>query len=109
MYFLNVGAYDFTELQQDFIDACIWAGEADVDALLLYGHWTGPGIDDGCPADANVASVYEELLSLPECSSVSSKLRYFVGHDHCNQVVLSSRGFKVTIFHFHTVIFLFII
>jgi hypothetical protein len=35
------------------------------------------------------------LAGLPACSPIASKLRYFVGHKHCNKVVKQDVGFMI--------------
>lgn len=87
------GTYTFAEMTAYFNDACTWATSADVDVLLLLGHWNGEG--DGCPADASVPAAYKELMSLPACAAVAPKMKYFMGHKHCNYVTETDIGFMV--------------
>lgn len=78
-----------------FTDACNWAAaNADtIDALLLLGHWNSDG--DGCDSLSPVPTIYQELAALPACAPVQSKLRYFMGHKHCNMVTETNVGFMV--------------
>jgi hypothetical protein len=76
-----------------FTEACTWATQANVDTILLLGHWDGSG--DGCPSDASVPAAYKELTNLPACAAVSSKIKYFMGHKHCNYVAETDVGFMV--------------
>eukprot|EP00595_Chromulina_sp_UTEXLB2642_P001464 CAMPEP_0196765534 /NCGR_PEP_ID=MMETSP1095-20130614/9517_1 /TAXON_ID=96789 ORGANISM="Chromulina nebulosa, Strain UTEXLB2642" /NCGR_SAMPLE_ID=MMETSP1095 /ASSEMBLY_ACC=CAM_ASM_000446 /LENGTH=405 /DNA_ID=CAMNT_0042123769 /DNA_START=200 /DNA_END=1417 /DNA_ORIENTATION=- len=88
------GAYDFTELSSYFVEACEWAdSNEDIDVILLLGHWNSDG--DGCPSDATVPITYQQLQSLSSCSSSISKMRYFMGHEHCNMITEPDIGFMV--------------
>ena len=78
-----------------FTEACEWASSAGVDVLLLLGHWNSEG--DGCTADAAVPAAYQELIKLPACAAVSSKMKYFMGHKHCNYVTETDIGFMVIV------------
>ena len=40
-------------------------------------------------------AVYAELKALPACEAVASKMKYFVGHKHCNYVMEPNVGFMV--------------
>ncbi len=59
----------------------------------LEGHWNSKG--DGCSADATVPAVYSELYQLPACQAVKSKMKYFMGHKHCNYVTAPEVGFMI--------------
>jgi hypothetical protein len=88
------GAYAYEDQVNYFTEACSWAAQSDsIDILLLLGHWNSDG--DGCEADVTVPELYTELLALPACQQVASKMRYFMGHKHCNQVTLADIGFMV--------------
>lgn len=78
-----------------FQEACSWASAnaASIDALLLLGHWNNDG--DGCDSASPVPAVFQELAALPECGPVLPKLRYFMGHKHCNMVTEADVGFMV--------------
>lgn len=80
------GAHTYTEHSPLFAEACTWAASADIDVFLILTHWNSEGL--GCESDMTAANVYKELIALPECSSVASKMKYFMGHAHCNEVIL---------------------
>ena len=68
---------------------------------MLEGHWNSDG--DGCSADMTVPEVYASIASLPACNPVASKMRYMLGHKHCNEVYLISIQWKF----YYIVLFLF--
>jgi hypothetical protein len=78
-----------------FNEACAWATDnaATLDALLLVGHWNSEG--DGCDTVSDVPVIYQEMSALPACAAVKSKIRYFMGHKHCNMVTETNVGFMV--------------
>ncbi len=39
--------------------------------------------------------VYRALAALPECAPVASKMKYFMGHVHCNEVTEANVGYMV--------------
>eukprot|EP01034_Spumella_vulgaris_P034548 gene34548-42612_t len=80
-------------IQTHFENACAWASEANPDVLLLLGHWNSDG--DGCESEATVPLIYQEISNLPACAAVKSKIRYFMGHKHCNIVTEKDVGFMV--------------
>lgn len=87
------GAHDFTSMQSYFNEACTWAESVDPAVILLVGHWNNAG--DGCSSNAAVPAVYNELVALPACSKVASRIKFFMGHQHCNKVTLADIGFMV--------------
>jgi len=87
------GAHSFASMQQYFKDACNWATESKPDVVLLLGHWNNDG--DGCTADATTPFIYNEISTLKECAAIAPKMRYFMGHQHCNQVTQKDVGFMV--------------
>jgi hypothetical protein len=87
------GAHSFSTMEKSFTEACTWAQSANPDSLLLLGHWNSDG--DGCDADATVPAVYKSILALPACAPLASKVRYFMGHKHCNIVTQKDVGFMV--------------
>ena len=90
------GAHSFSSMQSYFEEACNWAASSENDEVtvfLLLGHWNSEG--DGCSAESTVPNAYKELLNLPSCNKIASKLKYFEGHKHCNYVVENDVGFMV--------------
>jgi hypothetical protein len=61
--------------------------------LLLLGHWNSDG--DGCDSDVTVPAVYQKILSIPACAPLKEKVRYFMGHKHCNIITEPNVGFMV--------------
>lgn len=46
----------------------------------------------GASIDATTPNVYKEMSGLAECASIKSKLKYFMGHEHCNEVTSKDTG-----------------
>lgn len=87
------GAHSYESMIPYFNEACSWASSANPDVVLLVGHWNQDG--DGCETTATVPNVYAEMKSLPACQPIISKLKYFMGHKHCNYVTETDNGFMV--------------
>lgn len=88
------GAHDYGETEKYFENACNWAAETPgLDVILLLGHWNSDG--DGCDSEMTVPEVYKSIAALPACQPVASKIRYMLGHKHCNIIVEEDIGFMV--------------
>lgn len=87
------GAHDYEEMLPYFRDACSFMDDVKPDAVLLLGHWNTAGL--GCNNNMTVPNTFLELQALPECSAVASKMRYVMGHTHCNVVSEEDVGFMV--------------
>jgi len=87
------GAHTFDSMTTYFDDACTWAAESNPDVLLILGHWNSDG--DGCESEATVPLIYQEISNLASCAPVKDKIRYFMGHKHCNMVTEKDVGFMV--------------
>ncbi|CAE7413378.1 desi1 [Symbiodinium microadriaticum] len=88
------GAHDYSETEVYFEAACNWAAStAGIDTILLLGHWNSDG--DGCDADMTVPEVYKAIAALPACQPLAPKIRYMLGHAHCNLIVEEDVGFMV--------------
>lgn len=87
------GAHSYDSMVSYFTEACTWAASANPDVVLLLGHWNSDG--DGCDATSTVPMVYEEMKQLSACQPIASKLKYFMGHKHCNYVTLKDNGFMI--------------
>lgn len=90
------GAHTYEATLPYFEEACQWASESGAETVSLLGHWNSDG--SGCESDMTVGSVYAELVQLPACQPIASKLKYFVGHKHCNIIMQENVGFMVS-FH----------
>jgi len=78
-----------------FKEACQWAisDPQPADVFLLLGHWnvaTG-----GCPKESTTPSIYEQLKEVEECISVHPKMKFIMGHTHCNHEVRDDVGYIV--------------
>lgn len=87
------GAHSFEDTLPYFEEACNWAESVNPAVVLLMGHWNGDG--DGCSEDMTVPAAYTELLAIPACANIASRVRYVEGHTHCNRVVEEDVGFMV--------------
>lgn len=88
------GAHSYEEMESSFEEACnFMTNDSNPSTILLLGHWNTPGL--GCELEMNVPSTYKELLNIPVCSSLKNKMRYLMGHMHCNVVVEDDIGFMV--------------
>mmetsp|Transcript_10997 Transcript_10997/g.16760 ORF Transcript_10997/g.16760 Transcript_10997/m.16760 type:complete len:515 (-) Transcript_10997:175-1719(-) len=88
------GAHTWEESEGYFTEACTWASSTPgISTLLLLGHWNSDG--DGCDSEMTVPEVYKSIASLPACEPVASKMRYMLGHKHCNMVMEEGAGFMV--------------
>jgi len=76
-----------------FDEACTWAQQQDPVLLVLMGHWDGD--NDGCASGMAAGEVYNAVQSLPGCAAMGSRLKYFEGHTHCNQIMSENTGFMV--------------
>lgn len=80
-----------------FEEACEFMTNNDPSAVLLLGHWNTKGL--GCTNDMNVPDTYREIIeTIPKCNThhMKEKLRYIMGHMHCNVVVEDDVGFMVS-------------
>lgn len=87
------GAHSFESQLGYFEEACSWASAENADAVLLLGHWDTD--NNGCPSEMSTPALYSELLALPACASIAGKMKYFMGHKHCNMVTDPDVGFMV--------------
>merc|ERR1712100_588839 len=60
------------------------------------GHWDGDNM--GCASGMATPEAYSKLVSVPGCSALSSKIKYFEGHTHCNHVTNTNTGFMIGAF-----------
>jgi len=87
------GGHSYEEMLPYFEESCEFMTSADPEAVLLLGHWNSPGL--GCPKDMFVPATYHEILSLPACAPIADRMKYFMGHEHCNKVVEKDVGFMI--------------
>ncbi len=81
-------------MKQYFDDACDWLVEAQPEVVLLLGHWHQE--NNGADFYSATPNVYNKrLLTNPKCAPIAAKIRYFMGHKHCNVVTQPNIGFMV--------------
>jgi hypothetical protein len=85
------GAHTYESMLPYFIESCNYATEVNPSLIFILGHWN----DVGMGAPSSVPNIYNNLTVLPECIPHKTKLRYFEGHQHCNQIVEPDIGFMV--------------
>ena len=88
------GAHSYEETMPYILEACAWAESQSIDVLVLLGHWNTAS--SGCDSDMTVSAVFESMKSEPACAGVAHKMKYFVGHSHCNMVLEENTGFMVS-------------
>lgn len=87
------GGHSYEDMLPYFEESCNYMTSSGVSAVLLLGHWNTPGL--GCPQGMNVPSTYRQILQVPACAGLEKKIRYMMGHEHCNKVVEKDVGFMV--------------
>ena len=92
------GAHTLEATIPYFEEACEYMTQTNPSVILLLGHWNTKGL--GCTSDMNVPDTYREIIdTIPQCNNegIRDKLRYIMGHMHCNVVVEDDVGFMVSI------------
>lgn len=94
-FFGYSGAHSFEDNAESFSEACLWALEHEdsIDAILLLGHWHAGG--NGASFAAATPHTYNAMMTLPHCQPLMHKVRYFMGHRHCNMMTQRHVGFMV--------------
>lgn len=87
------GAHSYEDMKHEFINACNWAVRENPKYVLLQSHWNSEGY--GCEGSMTTPAVYREMATLPECATVVPKMKYFMGHEHCNLVEEQGVGYMV--------------
>lgn len=85
------GAETWADSQANFEEACRWADTEDPSLVVLLGHWDARNL--GCEAGMAAPDVYRELLSMPGCQRFGKRIKYFEGHNHCNEITNPNTGF----------------
>jgi len=88
------GAHKWIHSVSDFRKGCSWfAEQKGLDVVMLLTHWNAE--DSGCSVGMSGTSVHKKMLELPECKPLASKIKYFVGHTHCNMISEQGLGFML--------------
>jgi hypothetical protein len=87
------GAHTYESMIPFFNEACTWANNENPLAILLVGHWNIVGC--GGPSSGTVPNIYDEISGLDACKPVMSKIKYFMGHKHCNLMTKENVGYMV--------------
>jgi hypothetical protein len=83
-------AYSWEEQLPFFEEACAFMGEQKPTWLMILGHWDEDGA--GAATGMNVPSVVGKVEMIPGCN-VSTGLKGWMGHKHCNQVIQPGKLF----------------
>eukprot|EP00451_Oxyrrhis_marina_P036426 CAMPEP_0204366556 /NCGR_PEP_ID=MMETSP0469-20131031/42750_1 /ASSEMBLY_ACC=CAM_ASM_000384 /TAXON_ID=2969 /ORGANISM="Oxyrrhis marina" /LENGTH=372 /DNA_ID=CAMNT_0051355775 /DNA_START=27 /DNA_END=1142 /DNA_ORIENTATION=- len=86
-------AYSWGDQYNFFTEACAWVGNTNAPLVVLLGHWNVDGM--GCPASEDTPDVFNSIKSIPGCTNLGSKLKYIMGHTHCNQITEKNTGFML--------------
>jgi 3',5'-cyclic AMP phosphodiesterase CpdA len=84
------GAHAWESQAVLFREACEHFSFELPNALYLLGHWDEGGL--GCVTGMDVPRVYERLRT-GHCARLADRLRYFMGHKHCNAPTADGKGF----------------
>lgn len=87
------GAHRYATMTDYVREACDYAVSSQADSVFLLGHWNNLG--DGADADATVPNFYQEMIKETSCQPIAEKIRYFMGHKHCNLITQKDIGFMV--------------
>lgn len=89
------GAHSFEENRPLFEEACLWAKENEhsIFTVFLVGHWHRDG--NGASFNGATPRTYNEMMGLSACRPIMQKLKYFMGHRHCNMMTQRHIGFMV--------------
>jgi hypothetical protein len=87
------GAHTYEETLPYLEESCTWAQSVNPASIVLLGHWNNEGY--GCEDLMTVPNLYTELKSVPACQPLVSKMKYFMGHQHCNHIVEQDVGYMV--------------
>ena len=86
------GSHSYDDTENYFDEACDYMSTQAVDHVLLFGHWNTVGDGD---INTYTPRVFKLLQRNDRCESIKNKLKYYVGHWHCNQVVDEKVGFMI--------------
>eukprot|EP00331_Platyophrya_macrostoma_P019273 CAMPEP_0176475484 /NCGR_PEP_ID=MMETSP0127-20121128/43631_1 /TAXON_ID=938130 /ORGANISM="Platyophrya macrostoma, Strain WH" /LENGTH=243 /DNA_ID=CAMNT_0017871083 /DNA_START=28 /DNA_END=760 /DNA_ORIENTATION=- len=89
------GAHPLSEMSLQLQEACLYMQREAVQWVLLVGHWNSAG--DGAVLNTTTNYLYHTaVLSLPGCAELGpKKIKYMLGHTHCNVIDDVDRGFMV--------------
>ena len=86
------GSHSYGDTEDYFDEACDYMSAQAVDHVLLFGHWNNVGDGD---FNTYTPRVFKLLQRNDKCESIKNKLKYYVGHWHCNQVLDDKVGFMI--------------
>lgn len=89
------GAHFLSDLTPKLEEACQYMQEHDVSWVLLLGHWNSAG--SGAVLNMTTNYLYHStLLQLPGCRELGTRrIKYLLGHTHCNVIDDVDRGFMI--------------
>jgi len=87
------GAFDYSQYQGYFDQACQQFTNDNVAHMLLLGHWDGRNL--GCQWNMDAPSLLSKLKGMPSCAALKNKMHYVDGHTHCNHNWDKDNGFMI--------------
>jgi hypothetical protein len=86
-------AFSWEESEPHFQNMCQWVASEKPQLVVMIGHWNSEGL--GCASGMDTEEVFPKIMALEGCSNLGDKLKYFVGHEHCNYKIDDGNGFLV--------------
>lgn len=86
------GAHSWEEQEHLFAEACGHFAQERPQEIYLLGHWNRDGL--GCQPGMDVPRLFGRLRE-GACRDVAARMRYFMGHRHCNAPEVDGRGFML--------------
>lgn len=89
------GAHFLSDLTPKLMEACSFFSQNEVQWILLVGHWNTAG--SGAFLNMSTNNLYHAtLMQLPGCKEIGTeRIKYLLGHTHCNVVDDINRGFMI--------------
>lgn len=86
------GAHTWESQAHLFREACSYFASEQPSQVYLLGHWNQEEL--GCEAGMDVPQLFS-TLQVGACRAMADRMRYFMGHEHCNMPTPDGRGFLV--------------
>jgi hypothetical protein len=89
------GAHFLSDLMPHLQEACTYFAAQNTSWVFLVGHWNTEG--DGSALNMTTNYLYRAtLLQLDGCKQLGShRIKYMLGHTHCNVIDEVNRGFMI--------------
>jgi hypothetical protein len=90
------GAASWSDQYSYFAEACSWVESHNPALVVLMSHWDADNL--GCASGMAAPEAFSQILSMPGCSALAPRIKYFEGHNHCNKVTNPNVGFMIGAF-----------